>query len=61
MVIGGNGKRFPVRALEFRVISATIRVQQMKSVYKVLSVAAPAEVAAKAGALFKLRFLGGEL
>lgn len=50
MVIGGNGKRFSIRALEFRVISATIRLQQMKSVYKVLSVAAPAEVAAKAGA-----------
>lgn len=35
MVTGGNGKRFSIRALEFRVISATIRLQQMKSVYKV--------------------------
>lgn len=35
MVIGRNGKRFSIRALEFRVISATIRLQQMKSVYRV--------------------------
>ncbi len=41
MVIGGNGKRFPIRALEFRVISATIKLQQMKSVYKVVICCSP--------------------
>lgn len=50
MVICKNGKRFPVRALEFRGLPATMESVADKSVYRV-SVAAPAEVAANAGAL----------
>lgn len=54
MVIGGNGKRFSIRALEFRVISATIKLQQMKSVYKVVICCSPGRGCRQCRGIFKL-------